>query len=70
MGMGRGFRGRFRSEMRGYPGRDPFFTRDEVMQGSPEDAYSQIEALKDRAESMQRTLEALNNRIAEMENNQ
>lgn len=69
MGLGRGFRGRFRSDLREYPGREPFGARDDVMQGSPEDAYSEIEALKVQAESMQRTLDALNNRITEMENN-
>ena len=69
MGLGRGFRGRFRSDLRGYPVQEPFGPRDDVMQASPEDAYSEIEALKAQAESMQRTLQALNNRMTVMENN-
>ena len=69
MGFGRGFRGRFRSEMRGYQGGRLFRNQGAALQTNPVDAYPEIEALKAQAESMQNTLDALNNRITEMENN-
>lgn len=69
MGLGRGFRGRFRSEMCGYQGGRLFRDQGAALQTNPVDAYPDIEALKAQAESMQRTLDALNNRITEMGNN-
>ena len=69
MGLGRGFRGRFRSEMWGYQGGRRFRNQGAALQTDPLEAYPEIEALKTKAESMQRTLDALNNRITEMENN-
>jgi prefoldin subunit 5 len=46
-----------------------FRNQGAALQTNPVDAYPEIEALKAQAESMQRTLDALNNRISEMENN-
>lgn len=69
MRMGRGFRGRSRSEMCGYQGRRLFRNRGTAMQANPVDDIPAIEALKAQAESMQRALDALNNRITEMEKN-
>ena len=69
MGLGRGFRGRFRSEMCGYQGGRRFRDQGAALQNNSVDAYPEIEALKTQAESMQRTLDALNNRIMEMGNN-
>jgi len=68
MGIGCGFRGGFRSGMRGYRGRGLGRNWNAGMPVNPENDYSEIEGLKAQAESMQRTLEALNNRITEMEN--
>ena len=69
MGLGRGFRGGFRSDMRGYRGRRPFYNRNAAVTANMENEFSEIEALQAQLDTMQQSLEALNNRIAEMENN-
>jgi len=68
-GLGRGFRGRFNSEMRGYSGRGAVGNRGAVMQANPEDDYPVIDTLRAQVESMQHTLDAINKRISEMEKN-
>ena len=70
MGMGRGFRRGFRSDMRGYRGRRPFYSRNAAVPASMQNNTNDIEALKAQLDTLQQSLDTLNNRIAEMENNQ
>jgi hypothetical protein len=69
MGLGRGFRGGFRSDLRAYRGRRAFYNRNAAVPADVEYDASAIEALRTQLDRMQQSLEALNNRIAEMENN-
>jgi len=68
MGLGRGFRGGFSSDMRGYRRRRPFYNQDAAVPVNRENDTAAVEALKAQLDTMQQSLEALNNRIAEMEN--
>jgi len=70
MGLGRGFRGGQGSEMRGYPGRGLGRNRMAFQDAYPEDAYVEIDRLKMQAESMKRTLDAINQRLSEMGKNE
>ena len=70
MGLGRGFRGRFRSDARGYRETRPFYNRRAAVPATMENDTSEVEALRVQLDTMQQHLETLNNRIAEMENNQ
>ena len=67
LGLGRGFRAGFGWDMRGYRGRRPFYEHVAAAPANVETDYSEIEALKAQAGAMQESLDALNNRIAEME---
>ena len=69
LGWGRGFRGGFRSDMRGYRGRRPFYNRDAAVPANMENDTPEIEALRAQVEAVQQSLDALNKRISEMENN-
>ena len=69
IGFGRGFRGGLRSGMRGYRGRKAFYNRNAAVPPNVENDTSAIEVLRAQLDTMQQSLEALNNRIAEMENN-
>jgi len=55
--------------MRGYRGRRPFYSRNAAAPANMENDTSTIEALKAQVEAVQQSLDTLNNRIAEMENN-
>ena len=67
MGLGHGYRRGFGSDMSTYyrPGLGRNWAT--FMQTYPEDTLMQIDRLKSQAESMQRSLEAINARIEEME---
>ena len=67
MGLGRGFRGGYDPDMRGYPGRGLGRNRAAFMEAYPEDAQIEIDRLKMQAESTKRTLDAINQRLSEME---
>ena len=67
MGLGRGFRGGQGPAMRGYPGRELGQNRRVSMEAYPEDAQVEIDRLKVQAESMKRTLDAVHQRLSEME---
>jgi hypothetical protein len=56
--------------MCGYRGRRPFYSRNAAVPASMENNTSDIEALKVQLDTLQQSLDTLNNRIAEMENNQ
>ena len=66
-GFGHGFRCGRGSEMRGYVGGGLGRNRGAIMEAYPEEAQIEIDRLKMQAESMKCTLEALNQRLSEME---
>lgn len=68
MGFGRGFRSGYGPEMRGYPGRGWGRNRATVVEAYPEDTpHVELDRLKMQSESMKRTLDTINQRLAEME---
>ena len=69
-GFGRGFRRGFGARMNTYPGQGMGRNRAAYLQDYPGDEQMELSSLKNEAQYMQRTLEAINERITELEHNQ
>jgi ubiquinone biosynthesis protein UbiJ len=68
--MGRGCMGRFRAKMRGNQASRPLYNRNAAEPANVESHASEIAAFKAQLDTLQQSVDVLNNRIAEMENNQ
>ena len=67
LGLGRGFRCGFGPDMRGFMGRGLGRGRAAFPGANAEDARGKIDLLKAQSESLKRALEAVNQRLSEME---
>jgi len=70
MGFGRGCRRGFGAQMNVFPGQGMGRNRRAYFEDYSGDAQSELGRLKNEAQSMQRALETINERITEMEKNQ